>query len=727
MAEIKPLKFGFDGADPVSIDEIGTGDTLPKAALPTLTQDDVGDGTTYKQYSATEKSKLFGIEAAADVTDAVNVGTAIHSVDEKTTPVDADTMPLIDSAASNALKKVTWANIKATLKAYFDTVYTLANLGGIAHSLATAANDFLVASGSGTFVKKTLAETKTILDLGTIASQASNNVSITGGSITGITDLAIADGGTGASTASEAFTALKQDATTAATGVVELATIAEDITGTSGSVVSTPAGVAAKVAIDVNPKAFSQGVALTAVASGSNGIQVAHSALYANTTNSFTIHVKRRLASWTTAAILTQKHDGTSGVIVSVVASTGVIRLTLNSTNYDSTAPGFAANSEHTLTMVVNVGATTTTVSFYADSILLNTTAAQANVDLTNTATFYSMGTSAVRTAGITTGDIIFNCALSATEVLDLYRNGIAEADKWGSQTAVYNYVGTSGHGDFSTRNVSVTSNESIGGRNALKILGTAVIDLHAAQGPATILPTKKYVVSYDYYVPSTNTNCDGFCFYGDHYTKILIDNQSAVKDTWTSVSVEIVSNHNKLGFALLDGTNAGFSANDEYIGITNYIVKEIGATLALLPEGIQPAPGQWLDASTNKLHAMQPASGSSLIRSKLDFEFRSTNTWTASAAAQYIGGVNQNCVTTKHLITEIISRTTVTTDVENIEIGDGSDADRYVAAVTPTAAPLVHTLTNRINDGTNLKLVVTPAAEVTMTIEFIIRGIILE
>lgn len=42
-------------------------------------------------------------------------------------------------------------------------------------------------------------------------------------------------------------------------------------------------------------------------------------------------------------------------------------------------------------------------------------------------------------------------------------------------------------------------------------------------------------------------------------------------------------------------------------------------------------------------------------------------------------------------------------------------------------AAPLVHTLANRINDGTNLKLVVTPAAEATMTIEFIVRGVILE
>ena len=45
---------------------------------------------------------------------------------------------------------VTWKKI-----AYEDDV--------IRHSLATAANDFLVASGSGAFVKKTLAETQAIL------------------------------------------------------------------------------------------------------------------------------------------------------------------------------------------------------------------------------------------------------------------------------------------------------------------------------------------------------------------------------------------------------------------------------------------------------------------------------------------------------------------------------------------------------------------------------------
>ena len=59
---------------------------------------------------------------------------------------------------------------------------------------------------------------------------------------------AINEGGTGQSTAANAFGALKQDATTAATGVVELATDAETVTGAATDKVTTPANITAKMA-----------------------------------------------------------------------------------------------------------------------------------------------------------------------------------------------------------------------------------------------------------------------------------------------------------------------------------------------------------------------------------------------------------------------------------------------------------------------------------------------
>lgn len=50
--------------------------------------------------------------------DAV-VAPQTHAAASKTTPADADELPLVDSAASNVLKKLTFANLKATLLAYF--------------------------------------------------------------------------------------------------------------------------------------------------------------------------------------------------------------------------------------------------------------------------------------------------------------------------------------------------------------------------------------------------------------------------------------------------------------------------------------------------------------------------------------------------------------------------------------------------------------------------------
>ena len=58
---------------------------------------------------------------------AANVHTFVDSLTAMTTPVDADRMIIVDNSASLA-KKITWANIKATLKSYFDAIYaTLAS------------------------------------------------------------------------------------------------------------------------------------------------------------------------------------------------------------------------------------------------------------------------------------------------------------------------------------------------------------------------------------------------------------------------------------------------------------------------------------------------------------------------------------------------------------------------------------------------------------------------
>lgn len=84
-----------------------------------------GAGAT--DFAAGNDSRL----SDARVPTAAGLASVTDAATSKATPVDADEVPLADSAASFGLKKLTWANIKATLKTYFDTLYTLTLLGGV--------------------------------------------------------------------------------------------------------------------------------------------------------------------------------------------------------------------------------------------------------------------------------------------------------------------------------------------------------------------------------------------------------------------------------------------------------------------------------------------------------------------------------------------------------------------------------------------------------------------
>lgn len=82
------------------------------------------------------------------------------------------------------------------IEVFNTTVLTLTASGGVSISNALATGGAISVTGTAN-----QATTRTNLGLGSIATQASDSVTITGGSVSGITDLAISDGGTGASTA----------------------------------------------------------------------------------------------------------------------------------------------------------------------------------------------------------------------------------------------------------------------------------------------------------------------------------------------------------------------------------------------------------------------------------------------------------------------------------------------------------------------------------------------
>lgn len=69
--------------------------------------------TSYTDYRAP------AVAAAAGAPETTTtIGALINGATEKTTPVDADMLGLMDSAASNILKKLSWANLKATVRTY---------------------------------------------------------------------------------------------------------------------------------------------------------------------------------------------------------------------------------------------------------------------------------------------------------------------------------------------------------------------------------------------------------------------------------------------------------------------------------------------------------------------------------------------------------------------------------------------------------------------------------
>lgn len=70
-------------------------------------------------------------------------------LDAKTTPIDADVVVAGDSADSNRAKKVTWANVKATLKTYFDTLYMSLAGGTLTGSITLGENTSIALDPAG--------------------------------------------------------------------------------------------------------------------------------------------------------------------------------------------------------------------------------------------------------------------------------------------------------------------------------------------------------------------------------------------------------------------------------------------------------------------------------------------------------------------------------------------------------------------------------------------------
>lgn len=176
--------------DPASAQE-----PVTKGYLDTVTFAEVPDGFT--ALSAFGESLLDDANAAAGRT---TLGAAASGANTDITSVYLNNtgLKIKDTDASHGLSIVPGSNLSA------DRVLTVTT-GDAARTIDISAGDVTITSaGAALLDDANAAAQRTTLGLGTIATQAASSVAITGGSVTGITDITVADGGTGASTAQNA-------------------------------------------------------------------------------------------------------------------------------------------------------------------------------------------------------------------------------------------------------------------------------------------------------------------------------------------------------------------------------------------------------------------------------------------------------------------------------------------------------------------------------------------
>ena len=191
MSSVKITGGSITGITDLAVADGGTGASDAGTARTNL---GLAIGTNVQAYDAGLQS-ISGLTTSAD---QMIYTTALDTY--ATTGLTAAGRAILDDADASAQRTTLGLVIGTNVQAYD------AELAAIA-ALAVTDSNFIVGDGT-TWVAESGATARTSLGLGSIATQASSSVSITGGSITGITDLAVADGGTGASDAGTARTNL---------------------------------------------------------------------------------------------------------------------------------------------------------------------------------------------------------------------------------------------------------------------------------------------------------------------------------------------------------------------------------------------------------------------------------------------------------------------------------------------------------------------------------------
>ena len=214
----------------------------------------IPNGATYVLYvNGTDAVAVTGTMAnqlanAVAITGGTISGATISNV---TIAASASSLGVRDSDGSHVLSIAAGSNLTA------NTTLTFTTGGTTNRTLDISASNVTISTAGAALIDDADASAqRTTLGLGTISTQNSNAVTITGGSISGITDLAIADGGTGASDAATARTNL---------GLGSISTQnANAVAITGGTIVANASGISIRDSDASNVMTIAVGSNLTA-------------------------------------------------------------------------------------------------------------------------------------------------------------------------------------------------------------------------------------------------------------------------------------------------------------------------------------------------------------------------------------------------------------------------------------------------------------------------------
>jgi len=400
-------------------------------------------------------------------------------------------------------------------------------------------------------------------------------------------------------------------------GYARLHSRPENVTYTPAS----PLALLSEVEIMSNPKAMSQAIATTYAAGSYYGPSVADNANLDNPTNNFAVFYKVRLADWTPSATtyFVDKYEVDIKGIRFVVLPDGklFVRITSTISAMSTVATGLPDGAEAQVGVIITreTASTAGSVIFTVNGVQLGDAVpitAGATADISNAEPLYlATLPGGYRCAEVIHSCIVYNRALTAAEVLDLYRNGIAYADKWGSQTNIV--TGTdadfSGAGNWvNTGCATFDVNTTVPGK--AYVLGDGGNDLIYLNTPNPLKEGKRYRISLK---ARLNAGASTTIYAGRQAFSSSPAEGNAFAFTPTGIeatySGEILPTAD--GPIYIGVATTGFNGIAFEFDDVNAV--EIGATLALEGEGIQR--DGWKDSTTNGLNASYPASGYSFLR----------------------------------------------------------------------------------------------------------------